>query len=268
VVLSYDRRGGGASTGDPNSVYTDIADDVIAGVHALERRPDVDVKRIGVFGMSNGGYIAPLAVTRANGHIAFVAVRAGSARRIGNNIDYEVEGDLRSAGFSERDVARGVALRARVTNFILDHPTLTEVAWDSLQTEVNAARQEPWFGLARVQWVPRVAVSDSGGLAYVNGLRSTWRYDPLPYWSQVRVPVYIMLGGLDRSVPTAESAPMLRAALGRAGNTHATVRVFATGNHGLLEARTGFDAESRLLNRYVRGFQEGLVRWILGVARR
>jgi dienelactone hydrolase len=267
VVLAYDRRGGGASTGDPNSAYTDIADDVIAGVHVLEQRPDVDADRVGVYGMSNGGYIAPLATTRANGHIAFVAVRSGSARRIGNNIDYEVEGDLRSAGFSERDVGRGVALRAHVTNFIVDHPTLTATSWDSLQREVTAAQQERWFGLARVMWVPRVSVTDSGGLAYVNSLRSTWNYDPLPYWSKVRVPVYIMLGGLDRSVPTAESAPLLRAALARAGNAHATVRVFPTGNHGLLEARTGFDSEARLLDHYVGGFQEGLVRWILGVTR-
>src|SRR5688572_2568161 len=99
VVLAYDRRGGGASSGDPNSPYTDIADDVIAGIHVLQRRPDVDARRVGIFGMSNGGYIAPLAVARAKGQIAFVAVRSGSARRIGNNIDYEVEGDLRSAGF-------------------------------------------------------------------------------------------------------------------------------------------------------------------------
>jgi dienelactone hydrolase len=267
VVLAYDRRGGGASSGDPNSAYADIADDVIAGVHLLEQRRDVDARRIGVFGMSNGGYIAPLAATRANGHIAFIAVRSGSARRIGNNIDYEVEGDLRSAGFSERDVKRGVALRARVTNFIIDRPTLTKTAWDSLQKEVTAAQQERWFGLARVMWVPLVSVTDSSGLAFVNSLRSTWNYDPIPYWSKIRVPVYIMLGGLDRSVPSTESAPMFRAALARAGNTRATVRIFPTGNHGLMESRSGFNSEARLLDHYVDGFQEGLVRWILDVTR-
>jgi len=267
VVLAYDRRGGGASTGDARSPYTEIADDVIAGVRLLKQRPDVDTTRVGVFGMSNGGYIAPLAATRADGHIAFIAVRSGSARRVGGNIDYEVEGDLRSAGFSDADVERGVALRRRVTDFVVDRPTLTATAWDSLQREVASVRQEGWYPLARVMWVPRVSVADSGGMAYVDGLRTVWGYDPLPYWSRVRVPVYIMLGGLDRSVPTAESATLLRDALARAGNEHATVRVFPNGNHGLLEANTGFDAEARMLDRYVADFQEGLVRWIRGVTR-
>src|SRR6185295_9371338 len=96
---------------------------------------------------------------------------------------------------------------------------------------------------------------------------NTWAYDPLPYWSQVKVPVYIMLGQLDRSVPTAESAPLLRNALARAGNKRAIIRVFPNANHGLLEGHTGFDAEARLLNRYVPGFQNSLVRWIREVTR-
>jgi hypothetical protein len=71
-----------------------------------------------------------------------------------------------------------------------------------------------------------------------------------------------MLGGLDRSVPTAESAPMLRQALADAGNLDATVRVFDRGNHGLLEARTGYESEIHELDRYVAGFQDDLIEWI------
>jgi hypothetical protein len=79
--------------------------------------------------------------------------------------------------------------------------------------------------------------------------------------------VYIMLGGLDRSVPTAESAASLREALAAAGNRDATVRVFEHGNHGLLEGRTGYDSEARQLSYYVPGFQDGLVDWILAHVR-
>ncbi len=99
-------------------------------------------------------------------------------------------------------------------------------------------------------------------VAFLNKLRAEWQYDPLPYWRTVRAPVYIMLGGLDRSVPTAESAPLLREALAAAGNGDATVRVFDRGNHGLLESRTGYDREVQVLSHYVPGFQDSLVRWI------
>jgi hypothetical protein len=71
-----------------------------------------------------------------------------------------------------------------------------------------------------------------------------------------------MLGGLDRSVPSAESATLLRQALAAAGNGDATVRVFDRGNHGLLESRTGYDRELSALSHYVPGFQDDLVRWI------
>jgi dienelactone hydrolase len=263
AVLAYDRRGGGESTGDANTAtYEDIADDVLAGLAFLESRKDIDPRRIGFFGMSNGGYIAPLAAARSHGHVAFIAVRSGSARRVGDNIAYEVGNDLRSEAFSESDVARAVAIRQRVTDFVIGHPSISVPAWDSLRAEVAAVSGEKWFPWSRVLWVPRVSPADPGGLAYLNSLRASWKYDPIPDWRRVRVPVYIMLGGLDRSVPTAESAKLFRATFAAAGVKDVTVRVFPAGNHGLLEAHTGFQRETHTLGYYVAGFQEDLARWI------
>lgn len=263
AVLAYDRRGGGESTGDSNTAtYEDIADDVLAGLAFLETRKEIDSRRIGFFGMSNGGYIAPLAAARSHGRVAFIAVRSGSARRVGDNIAYEVGNDLRSEGFSETDVAHAVAIRQRVTDFVIGHPSISVPSWDSLRVEVTAVSGEKWFPWSRVLWVPRVSPADSGGLAYLNSLRASWQYDPIPDWRSVRVPVYIMLGGLDRSVPTAESAELFRATFAAAGAKDATVLVFPAGNHGLLEARTGFERETHALGYYVAGFQDDLVRWI------
>jgi hypothetical protein len=263
AVLAFDKRGGGASTGDANTAtYEDLADDVLAGLTYLESRSDIDPNRIGFYGTSNGGYIAPLAAARSGGRVAFITVRSGSARKVGDNIAYEVGNDLRSQGFSDADVAKAVAIRQRVIDFVISHPTIGTLAWDSLKAEVSAVTQERWYPWSRVLWVPRVSPSDSAAVAFLNKLRSEWQYDPLPYWRTVRSPVYIMLGGLDRSVPTAESAPLLRGALAAAGNRDATVRVFDRGNHGLLESRTGYDREVNTLSHYVPGFQGGLVRWI------
>jgi hypothetical protein len=263
AVLSFDKRGGGGSGGDANTAtYEDLADDVLAGLGYLQSRPDIAPDRIGVFGTSNGGYIAPLAANRSAGRIAFIAVRSGSARVVGNNIAYEVGNDLRSEGFSEAEVARAVAIRQRVTDFVLSHPDITGIAWDSLKAEVAAVAGEAWYPWSRVLWVPLVSPSDRMAVAYLDKLRSEWRFGPMPYWRRVRVPAYVMLGGLDRAVPTAESARLLRDAFASAGNPDATVRVFDRGNHGLLEAETGYEREAWALNRYVEGFQDGLMRWI------
>ena len=169
---------------------------------------------------------------------------------------------LAEAGFPEAEIARAVAIRQRVTDFVISHRTITTQAWDSLKAEVGAVSSESWFPWSRVLWVPRIVPTDSMAVAFLDKLRSEWQYDPLPYWRVARVPVYIMLGGLDRSVPTAESAPLLRTALAAAGNCNATVRVFDRGNHGLLESRTGYANEARVLSHYVSGFQDTLVQWI------
>ena len=264
AVLAYDRRGAGASGGDFNSAtYEDVAGDVVAGFDMLARRADIDAKRTGVFGMSNGGYVAPLAAVRSGGRIAFIVVRSGSARRVGDNIDYEVGNDLRSHGFDSVAVEHGVELRRRVTNFVLDRPVITVAAWDSLRGEIRAVRSEPWYSWTRTIWVLYASPADSGGAAFINSLRRSWSYDPIPFWRQVEVPIYIMLGGLDRSVPTAEAAPAFRRVFKESGNRDATVRVFPSGNHGLLKARTGFDDEARYLDHYLPGFQDSVASWIM-----
>jgi hypothetical protein len=64
AALVYDKRGSGASTGDwKMSSYDDLANDAIAGIDLLASRPDIDAKRIGLHGHSEGGIIAPIAVS-------------------------------------------------------------------------------------------------------------------------------------------------------------------------------------------------------------
>jgi len=265
AVLAFDKRGGGQSSGSINATYEELAADVLAGVKMLQARSDIDPRRVGLYGMSNGGYVAPLAAVRGAGSVAFVAVRAGSARPVGGNIDYEVGNDLRSQGFDERAVERGVLIRRRVTDFVIQHPEISTAAWDSLKAEVKAVSGERWYPWARTQWVPYVSPADSGGRAYVTTLRASWEYDPIPFWRQVHVPVYVMLGGLDRSVPSAETERKLRSTFAEAKNPRATVRVFDRGNHGLLVAHNGYEREIKSLAYYVRDFQAGLVRWLRAI---
>jgi pimeloyl-ACP methyl ester carboxylesterase len=189
-------------------------------------------------------------------------VRAGSAQQVGSNISYEVGNDLRSEGFTESDVQKAVAIRQRVTDFVIRNPKISSESWDSLKKEVAAVSSERWFPWSRVLWVPRVVPADPAAIAFLDKLRSEWEYDPILHWKNVRAPVYVMLGELDRSVPSAKSATMLRDVFSRARVKDAIVRVFKDANHGLLVAKTGYDRETRSLAYYVPGFQNELVSWI------
>ena len=95
VVLAYDKRGVGGSTGEYTSIgsansvrmFDLLATDALAGVAALKARKDVDPKRIGLLGFSQGGWIAPLAASRTS-DVAFVVTVSGPAVSVGEEIAY------------------------------------------------------------------------------------------------------------------------------------------------------------------------------------
>lgn len=75
VVLIYDKR---AEYSRATSSFTDLADDAAAGVRLLRARPDVQPTRVGVWGHSEGGWVAPLAASRSAA-VNFVVVAGASA---------------------------------------------------------------------------------------------------------------------------------------------------------------------------------------------
>ncbi len=77
AVLRVDDRGMGKSTGDViNSTSLDFAGDVEVGLAYLKERKEVDKKRMGLIGHSEGGLIADIVAAR-NKDINFVIMLAG-----------------------------------------------------------------------------------------------------------------------------------------------------------------------------------------------
>ena len=78
AVLGYDKRGVGASTGDWNTAsFDDLAGDVVAAFEYLKTRSDIDRTQIGVLGISQAGWIMPLAAVRAK-DLAFLISISGA----------------------------------------------------------------------------------------------------------------------------------------------------------------------------------------------
>jgi len=78
AVLRYDDRGFKESTGDFNKATTaDFAQDVLGAVNYLKSRKDIDIKKIGLIGHSEGGIIAPLAANQTS-DISFIVTLAAT----------------------------------------------------------------------------------------------------------------------------------------------------------------------------------------------
>lgn len=62
VTLTYDRRSVGYSLTERS--YSQLADDVAAAANVLRERPEADPGQVGLWGLSEGGWVAPLAAAR------------------------------------------------------------------------------------------------------------------------------------------------------------------------------------------------------------
>jgi uncharacterized protein len=91
AVLRYDKRGVGDSGGvyevagnvaNSERVFPILAGDMLAGVEFLKTRPDVDPTRIGLFGVSQAGWIIPLAASRSS-DVRFMILVVGPTVSVG-----------------------------------------------------------------------------------------------------------------------------------------------------------------------------------------
>ena len=95
AVLRFDKRGVGESTGtfvfvgtkDSPWVFPQLAGDVAAGVRFLRTRPEIDQRRIGLFGASQAGWILPLAARQLGG-VAFMVLWSGPVCSVGQEMFY------------------------------------------------------------------------------------------------------------------------------------------------------------------------------------
>ncbi len=110
-VLIYDKRSEGYSRYSRS--YVQLADDAAGAVEVLRRQPGVDPAKVGVWGLSEGGWVAPLAATRSDG-VAFVIVVGGNALQPLRQQTWAVAAGLRKAGVGGSLVERAEPTMYRV----------------------------------------------------------------------------------------------------------------------------------------------------------
>ncbi len=92
AVLLPDKRGTGQSEGDWTiASFSDFAADALAGVEALAERTRIGADRIGLVGISQGGWIAPLAAHLSE-RVAFVVNVSGSTVTPNRQLVHELGG--------------------------------------------------------------------------------------------------------------------------------------------------------------------------------
>jgi pimeloyl-ACP methyl ester carboxylesterase len=199
-VLTFDRRGEGESNGDPSrGRFAVQADDVLAFAHALE------VERVGLWGISQGGWVAPLAATRSE-RVAFLVLLAATGVTPAEQMRYAVAEELRRAGFGPDEAERAAELRGRAEAWIRGADV------GDLNAELSTAVREPWWPLV---FLPEEVPSGAEAQALRHELAEELFFEPEPVFARVRVPTLLFYGDDDGWTPVEASIATWRRARGR-----------------------------------------------------
>lgn len=235
AVLRYDKRGVGASTGDYDKATSrDFASDTEAALAYMRQRKDIDARRIGLIGHSEGGLIAPMVAADGSSkeaQVAFIVLMAGPGVD-GTRILLEQGRLIRAAfGLDAKDQADAAALSEKLFATLRDEPA------DKAQAEVLRLLVE--YGDAHGQ--PREAAEARARMLASDWLKLFMTYDPAETLRRVSCPVLAVAGSKDLQVPTKENLDAIRAAL--ADNKDVTIEELPGLNHLFQEAKTGSPIE-------------------------
>ena len=226
ATFAFDKPGCGGSTGDWRDYALEArADQALAALRMLGSHPRVHEAGLGVWGQSQGGWLAQIVADRLPG-LAFAIANSGPSINVIEQDLYGCEHSMRAAGHPEVDIDLALAFIGK-----LHEAARAGVDFATVNAEfLTEARRQPWYGYA--------AVDDAADWRFGQLLVEEC-YEPREVLARVRCPFLAIYGGRDVLVPAWRSAEETGRALEAAGNHDATVVVFAGADHRIRDARTG-----------------------------
>jgi pimeloyl-ACP methyl ester carboxylesterase len=216
--IFFDKRGVGESEGSLDQVkFEDLALDGVKVGQYLQEHPKVN--KVGFWGHSQGGWIAPLAATLLP-EAAFVITSAGPAVPPSREGQWDVVRRVRQAGY---DV--GVERHCREI-IKLWHDGVREGRWQPFDEAIKVARGLNWFDTADLSvFITRPSKDFS------DNYRVTMDHDPKPILKALKVPMLALFALKDESIDSLESIDIL-AALGNEGLS-ATIITYPHYDHSM-----------------------------------
>ena len=249
TVFGYDKRGVGGSSGDWNTAsFDDLAADVVAAVEYLKTRKDVDAEQIGLLGVSQAGWIMPLAAVRSKDVAFLISISGAGVTGAETTID-QARNEMTMAGMPAQDVEEIIA----VLKLQYDYAR-TGQGW----TEYASARDKL---VARLGRAPDT-VPGTPDHPYWQFIKRLYFHDPAPVLRQLRTPTLAIWGELDNNIVAQKNKDAWEAALKAGGHRDYTLRVLSKANHALFEAKVGSNAEIPTLQRFVPAYFTTVETWL------
>ena len=243
AVLSWDRPGCGNSTGDwQRQTIHERAEEALAAVRFLQQRTDVNPRRIGLWGQSQGGNVASIAAG-LSGEVAFIVATSPAGITLAEIQVTGLERQMRTDGVVQEQIEAAVLCAQAIQSASRRGASYVELD----ENVLHEARKQPWWPYFLM--LPNAEAWDywrtRGGIPDLD-------FDPVTAWERVHCPGLAIWGERDIVLPIPEVVARTEAALARSSNPNVTVQVFPGAKHGIELAGTG---------EFAPGYLELIVSW-------
>lgn len=219
IVLRVDDQGIGKTTGNPETATTaDYAKDALNGIEYLKSRKEVDKKKIGVMGHSEGGLIAQMVAAQSK-DIDFIVSLAGPGINIINLMEEQNVPILKQARLSQEAIDAYLPLYNEVATIAI-HAKGHNEAQEQINTAITnwKAKTHPniilAFGMTSDESVSEM-VKQFVGLYDA----PWWRYfmgeDPAKYLEKLDCKVLALNGDKDQQVISESNLAGMRRSLAK-----------------------------------------------------
>lgn len=240
AVLRLDDRGVGESTGNfSTSTTVDFASDIQAGVDYLKTRNEINKKKLGLIGHSEGGLIAPMVAGNSK-DINFIVLLAGPGLRGDKILLLQNELIKRQSGMPEVEIQKEKEIFKGAYDLIIastvNDGSLKNNISSYLKTQYNDPSKDADVELLTAQ------------------VTNTWWYnfiklDPVPFLKKVKCPVLALNGSKDLQVPAEVNLEAIKKTLLDSGNKKVTTKVLPNLNHLFQECQTGLPTEYKTIEQ-------------------
>jgi len=254
AVFSWDKPGTERSSGDHrNQSIANRIDEVLAAAAATSARPEIRKQAIGLWGISQAGWVIPEAATRSS-QIAFLISVSGPGGTGADQELYRVGRSMEADGYKQEDIEAALAFTRRRNSMLASGASFEAV--DAFQRSSAGAR-----------WFREVGRYDRPSYERLRQPQTT----PEPALERLTIPILAIYGERDRIVDWRQSARTYRRAAARAGNNRLAIVTFPAADHVIFPTVAGGQAELDAAFRnpikvFAPGYLETMTNWAATVA--
>lgn len=234
AVLRYDKRGIGKSTGNFDQATTeDFASDATAALDYVRSRKEINSRKIGLIGHSEGGLIAPMIASRSS-DVAWIVLLAAPGLNGEQVMLLQSEMILKVAGFDDGRIGKA-------RDFNLQSYALARKEKDPEVLEAKLTDLVDSTGMSTT--LPPTTLKPQAKMMTSPWFRFFLDYDPIPALKKTKCPVLALNGDKDLQIASKENLAQIEKALREGGNKDFETHEFPGLNHLFQHAPTGSPTE-------------------------